>query len=107
MKVVVAAVGRLKEPYLTAAEDEYRKRLRPYCTLTIAEARDEAALLAVLDRLHDPAERTRRTAAGAALFDAAPAEAVLRAWREAPPRAFTRPGRRPPAAGGSAVTGPV
>jgi 23S rRNA (pseudouridine1915-N3)-methyltransferase len=48
MKVIVAAVGRLKEPYLVAAEDEYRKRLRPYCTLTIHEARDEAALLAAL-----------------------------------------------------------
>jgi len=48
MKLTLAAVGRLKEPYLIAAEDEYRKRLRPYCTLTIAEARDEAALLAAL-----------------------------------------------------------
>jgi 23S rRNA (pseudouridine1915-N3)-methyltransferase len=48
MKVIVAAVGRLKEPYLVAAEDEYRKRLRPYCTLAIHEARDEAALLAAL-----------------------------------------------------------
>ena len=48
MKVIVAAVGRLKEPYLVAAEDEYKKRLRPYCTLTIHEARDEAALLAAL-----------------------------------------------------------
>jgi 23S rRNA (pseudouridine1915-N3)-methyltransferase len=48
MKLFVAAVGRLKEPYLIAAEDEYKKRLRPYCTLAIHEARDEAALLATL-----------------------------------------------------------
>ncbi|HEX3761181.1 MAG TPA: 23S rRNA (pseudouridine(1915)-N(3))-methyltransferase RlmH [Kofleriaceae bacterium] len=48
MKVTVAAVGRLKEPYLVAAEDEYRKRLRPYCTLAVHEARDEAAVLAAL-----------------------------------------------------------
>ena len=48
MKVIVAAVGRLKEPYLVAAEDEYRKRLRPYCTLAVHEARDEAALLGAL-----------------------------------------------------------
>ena len=48
MKVTVAVVGRLKEAYLQAAEDEYRKRLRPYCTLTVAESRDEAALLAAL-----------------------------------------------------------
>src|SRR3977135_3065460 len=48
MKGPVAAVGRLKEPYLVAAEDEYRKRLRPYCTLAVHEARDETALLAAL-----------------------------------------------------------
>jgi 23S rRNA (pseudouridine1915-N3)-methyltransferase len=48
VKVTVAVVGRLKEPYLAQAEDEYRKRLRPYCTLTVHEARDEAALLAAL-----------------------------------------------------------
>ena len=38
----------MKEAYLAAAEDEYRKRLRPYCTLQIVEAKDEAALLAAL-----------------------------------------------------------
>ncbi|HEU4734426.1 MAG TPA: 23S rRNA (pseudouridine(1915)-N(3))-methyltransferase RlmH [Kofleriaceae bacterium] len=48
MKVILAAVGRLKEPYLVAAEDEYRKRLRPYCTLHVLEAKDEAGLLAAL-----------------------------------------------------------
>ena len=48
MKVIVAVVGRLKESYLVAAEDEYRKRLRPYCTLTVHEAKDEAGLLAAL-----------------------------------------------------------
>ena len=48
LKVVLAAVGRLKEPYFVAAEDEYRKRLRPYCTLDVREAKDEAALLAAL-----------------------------------------------------------
>ena len=53
MIVIVAAVGRLKEAYLAAAEDEYRKRLRPYCTLQIVEAKDEAALLAALpERVH-------------------------------------------------------
>ena len=48
MKVIVAVVGRLKESYLIAAEDEYRKRLRPYCTLAVHEAKDEAALLAAM-----------------------------------------------------------
>ena len=45
MKIFVGAIGKLKEPYFVAAEDEYRKRLRPYCTLTVHEAKDEAALL--------------------------------------------------------------
>lgn len=48
MKIHLAAIGRLKEPYLVAAEDEYRKRLRPYCTLAVHEAKDEPAMLAAL-----------------------------------------------------------
>ena len=48
MRVIVAVVGRLKESYLVEAEEEYRKRLRPYCTLAVHEAKDEAALLAAL-----------------------------------------------------------
>jgi 23S rRNA (pseudouridine1915-N3)-methyltransferase len=48
LKVTVAVVGRLKpsEAYLAAAEDEYRKRLRAYCTLAVAEHKDHGALLA-------------------------------------------------------------
>ena len=45
MKIHLGAIGKLKEPYFVAAEDEYKKRLRPYCTLTVHEAKDEAALL--------------------------------------------------------------
>jgi 23S rRNA (pseudouridine1915-N3)-methyltransferase len=48
VKIVLAVVGRLKESYFLAAEDEYRKRLRPYCTLEVKEFKDEAALLAAL-----------------------------------------------------------
>lgn len=48
MKVTLAVVGRLKEAYFVDAETEYRKRLRPYCTLAVTEAKDEAALLAAL-----------------------------------------------------------
>lgn len=48
MKLTLAVVGRLKEHYLAQAEDEYRKRLRPYVTLSVREAADEAALLAAL-----------------------------------------------------------
>ena len=48
MKIHLGAIGKLKEPYFVAAEEEYKKRLRPYCTLTVHEAKDEAALLAAL-----------------------------------------------------------
>ena len=48
MKITIAAVGRLKEPYLVAACAEYEKRLKPYCTLAVTEAKDEAAVLAAL-----------------------------------------------------------
>ncbi len=48
MRVIVAVVGRLKESYLVEAEEEYRKRLRPYCTLAVHDAKDEAALLAAV-----------------------------------------------------------
>lgn len=48
MRVTIAVIGRLKEPYLVAAEAEYTKRLRPYCTLKVEEHADEAALLAAL-----------------------------------------------------------
>ena len=53
MKITLAVVGRLKESYLVEAEDEYRKRLRPYCTLAVQEYKDEAALIAALpERAH-------------------------------------------------------
>jgi 23S rRNA (pseudouridine1915-N3)-methyltransferase len=48
VKIHLGAIGRLKEPYFVAAEDEYRKRLRPYCTLTVHEAKDEPGLLSAL-----------------------------------------------------------
>ena len=48
MKVIVAVVGRLKESYLIDAEREYLKRLRPYCTVIVHEAKDEAGLVAAI-----------------------------------------------------------
>jgi 23S rRNA (pseudouridine1915-N3)-methyltransferase len=48
VKLTLAVIGRLKEPYLVAAEAEYTKRLRPYCTLKVEEHADEKALLASL-----------------------------------------------------------
>ena len=44
MKILILAVGRLKEDYLRDAENEYRKRLRPYCNLELVEFKDERAL---------------------------------------------------------------
>ena len=35
MKITIACVGKLKEKYLTAAMDEYVKRLQPFCKLDI------------------------------------------------------------------------
>jgi len=46
--VTLAVVGRLKEAYLVEAEDEYRKRLRKFCTLALDEHRDNAALTAAI-----------------------------------------------------------
>lgn len=40
MRVVVVAVGKLKEPYFRAAADEYLKRLRPYADLREIEVPD-------------------------------------------------------------------
>jgi 23S rRNA (pseudouridine1915-N3)-methyltransferase len=48
VKLSLAVVGRLKESYFAEAEAEYTKRLRPYCTLSIIEAKDDAGLLAAL-----------------------------------------------------------
>lgn len=48
MKITLAVVGRLKEDYLRAAEDEYRKRLRSYCTLDVVEHKTIEALLAAM-----------------------------------------------------------
>ncbi len=48
MKLTLAVVGRLKESYFVEAEAEYRKRLKPFCTLAVSEAKDEGALLAAL-----------------------------------------------------------
>jgi 23S rRNA (pseudouridine1915-N3)-methyltransferase len=48
VKLTLAVVGRLKEDYLVAAEAEYRKRLRPYCTLDVVEHKTTAALVAAI-----------------------------------------------------------
>lgn len=53
MKIGVSAVGKLKERWQIAAVEDYERRLRPYCKLTIAQVKDEAQLIAGLpDRAH-------------------------------------------------------
>ena len=64
----------MKESYFVEAEQEYRKRLRPYCTLEVLEAKDEAGVLAALPaaaRLYAFDEK------GAAMTSVAFAEGVL------------------------------
>ena len=41
MKISIIAVGKIKEKYLTAAVEEYGKRLSRYCSLQIVELPDE------------------------------------------------------------------
>lgn len=41
MHITIAAVGKIKEKYLTAGIDEFRKRLGPYCRLEIIEVDEE------------------------------------------------------------------
>ncbi len=48
VKITLAIVGRLKEAYLKAAEDEYVKRLRPYCTLAVVEYKTVDDLMAAV-----------------------------------------------------------
>ncbi|MDR3349422.1 MAG: 23S rRNA (pseudouridine(1915)-N(3))-methyltransferase RlmH [Acidaminococcales bacterium] len=43
MKINIIAIGGLKETYLRAAAAEYVKRLRPYCSLSVAECPKEKA----------------------------------------------------------------
>jgi 23S rRNA (pseudouridine1915-N3)-methyltransferase len=48
VKLLVLAVGRLKEAHWREAEDEYVKRLKRYCSLEVREVKDDAALLAAV-----------------------------------------------------------
>ena len=41
MRITIACVGKLKEKYLTAAMDEYVKRLQPFCKLDIVSINEE------------------------------------------------------------------
>ena len=41
MHITIVAVGKIKEKYLTAGIDEFRKRLGPYCRLEMIEIDEE------------------------------------------------------------------
>ena len=41
MKITIACVGKLKEKYLTAAMDEYVKRLQSFCKLELISINEE------------------------------------------------------------------
>jgi 23S rRNA (pseudouridine1915-N3)-methyltransferase len=45
MQLRLIAVGKLREPYLIAAAEDFRRRLRPYHKLEEIEVRDDAAVL--------------------------------------------------------------
>jgi 23S rRNA (pseudouridine1915-N3)-methyltransferase len=45
MQLRLIAVGKLREPYLIAAAEDFRGRLRPYHRLEEIEVRDDAAVL--------------------------------------------------------------
>ncbi len=45
MHLRLIAVGKLREPYLVAAAEDFRRRLRPYHRLEELEVRDNAAVL--------------------------------------------------------------
>ena len=45
MHVRLIAVGKLREPYLQAAADDFRRRLRPYHRLEEIDVTDDAAIL--------------------------------------------------------------
>lgn len=57
MKIVIAAVGKLKERHYRDAADEYLKRLRPYAAIEMVEAADQD--------LSQGDDRARRTEAEA------------------------------------------
>lgn len=49
MHLRLIAVGKLREPYLRAAADDFRRRLRPYHRLEELELADDAAVLRRLE----------------------------------------------------------
>lgn len=55
IKITILAIGKIKEPYITAAIEEYRKRLSPHARLEFIELPEEKTT-------DDPSESQRQTA---------------------------------------------
>lgn len=43
MKIEIISVGKVREKYIKLGIEEFTKRLKPYCKLTLTEVRDEPA----------------------------------------------------------------
>jgi len=41
LKIEIISVGKVREKYLKLGIDEFKKRLQPYCSLSLIEVRDE------------------------------------------------------------------
>lgn len=89
MKLVVAAVGRMKEPGLREILDDYYGRVRRHAELTEVELRDApdektaAAFEQVLGKVGPRAELVALEVGGEALSSEAFARRVDDAWRRA------------------------
>ena len=70
--ITIAAVGKVKERYLTEGIDEYSKRLRRYCRLSVIEVADEKTP----DGASEAEEEKIRSVEGRRLLDALPKQGL-------------------------------
>lgn len=73
MRITILTVGKIKEPYLREAVQEYSKRLGRYCRLEILETADEKTP----DRLETAAAQQVREREGERLLKRLPADSYV------------------------------
>ena len=73
MRITILTVGKIKEPYLREAVQEYSKRLGRYCRLEILETADEKTP----DQLETAAAQQVRQREGERLLKRLPADAYV------------------------------
>ncbi len=73
MRITILTVGKIKEPYLREAVQEYSKRLGRYCRLEILETADEKTP----DQLETAAARQVRQREGERLLKRLPADSYV------------------------------